>query len=168
MYNKGCINIPFIMKKKVIFISSGGGHLEELLALKELFKDVDYLLITEKTDSTKFLKDKYENVKYLVYGTQDHMLPYLFIFPFNIIRSFFIFLFFRPDYVVSTGTHTAVPMCEIAHLFKKKIVWIETMANITSGTKAGKIIYPKADKFIVQWPEMLEVYPNAECWGNIF
>ena len=147
--------------KKVIFISSGGGHLEELLALKKLFNDVDYTLITEKTESTVYLKDKYSKVKYLVYGTQDH-------FPFNIILSFIYFLIIRPDFVVSTGTHTAVPMCKIAHMFKKKVVWIETMANITTGTKAGKLIYPIADKFIVQWPELLEVYPKAECWGNIF
>ena len=154
--------------KKVIFISSGGGHLEELLALKKLFNDVDYTIISEKTDSTLFLRDKYKNVKYLIYGTQDHLLAYLFIFPINIIISFFIFLKIRPDFVVSTGTHTAVPMCKIAHLFKKKVVWIETMANITTGTKAGKMIYPIADKFIVQWPELLEVYPRAEYWGSIF
>ena len=154
--------------KKVIFISSGGGHLEELLALKKLFNDVDYTLITEKTESTVYLKDKYSKVKYLVYGTQDHLLPYLFIFPFNIILSFIYFLIIRPDFIVSTGTHTAVPMCKIAHMFKKKVVWIETMANITTSTKAGKLIYPIADKFIVQWPELLEVYPKAECWGNIF
>lgn len=154
--------------KKVIFISSGGGHLEELLALKKLFNDVDYTLITEKTESTVYLKDKFSKVKYLVYGTQDHLLPYLFIFPFNIILSFIYFLIIRPDFIVSTGTHTAVPMCKIAHMFKKKVVWIETMANITTGTKAGKLIYPIADKFLVQWPELLEVYPKAECWGNIF
>ena len=154
--------------KKVIFISSGGGHLEELLALKKLFNDVDYTLITEKTDSTLFLKDAYKNVKYLIYGTQDHLLTYLFIFPINIILSFFIFLKIRPDFIVSTGTHTAVPMCKIAHLFKKKVVWIETLANINTGTKAGKMIYPIADKFIVQWVDLLKVYPKAEYWGSIF
>ena len=154
--------------KKVIFISSGGGHLEELLALKKLFNDVDYTLITEKTESTLYLKDKYSKVKYLVYGTQDHLLPYLFIFPFNIILSFIYFLIIRPDFVVSTGTHTAVPMCKIAHMFKKKVVWIETMANITTGTKAGKLIYPIADKFIVQWEEQKKVYPKAVNLGSIF
>ncbi len=158
---------PIIMKK-VLFISSGGGHLEELLALKPLFNEVDYTLVTEKTPSTLFLKEKYKNVKYLVYGTQDHLLAYLFIFPFNILLSFFMFIKIRPDYVISTGTHTAVPMCKIAHMFKKKVIWIETMANITTCTKAGKMIYPIADKFIVQWIELLKVYPNAEYWGSIF
>ncbi len=158
---------PIIMKK-VLFISSGGGHLEELLALKKLFDDVEYTIVTEKTPSTLFLKEKYQNVKYLVYGTQDHLLAYLFIFPFNILLSFFMFIKIKPDFVISTGTHTAVPMCKIAHMFKKKVIWIETLANITTGTKAGKMIYPIADKFIVQWPELLEVYPNAEYWGSIF
>ena len=154
--------------KKVLFISSGGGHLEELLALKELFNDVNYLIVSEKTKTTLFLKDKYQNVKYLAYGTKAHLLPYLFIFTFNIIKSFFIYLSFKPDYVVSTGTHTAVPMIRIAHLFKKTTIWIETIANITKGTKAGQMVYPYVDKMIVQWPEMLEVYPKAEYWGNVF
>ena len=154
--------------KKVIFISSGGGHLEELLALRSLFNDVDYLLISEKTDTTAFLKDKYQNVKYLAYGTKAHLFSYLFIFAFNSIKSFFIFITFRPDFIVTTGTHTAVPMCRIAHMFKKKVVWIETMANIDTGTKAGRIVYKYADKMIVQWSELLKVYPNGEYWGTIF
>ena len=158
----------FFMRKKVLFISSGGGHLEELLALRSLFDEVDYLLVSEKTDTTKFLKDKYQNVKFLIYGTKAHLLPYLFIFAFNIIKSFFIFIKYRPDYVISTGTHTAVPMIRIAHLFKKKTIWIETMANITNGTASGHMVYNYVDKFIVQWPELLEVYPKAEYWGTIF
>ena len=52
------------MKKKVLFISSTGGHLNELLQLKSLFSNYDYLLVTEKDKSTISLKDKY-NVKYL-------------------------------------------------------------------------------------------------------
>ena len=154
--------------KKVIFISSGGGHLEELLALKDLFNDVDYLLVSEKTDTTAYLKDRYENVEYLAYGTKAHLFSYLFIFAWNIIRSFIIFARFRPDFVISTGTHTAVPMIKIAHFFRKKTVWIETMANISTGTKAGRMVYKDVDKFIVQWPEMLDVYPNAEYWGTVF
>ena len=159
---------PHFFMKKVMFISSGGGHLEELLQLKPLFDHYDYSLISEKTDTTLFLKRKYRNVSYLIYGTKDHLLPYLFIFPLNIILSFFLFLRYRPDYVVTTGTHTAVPMCFIAHLFSRKVIFIETLANISTPTKAGSMVYKIADLFIVQWEEMLKVYPKAEYWGNIF
>ena len=37
--------------KKVLFIASTGGHLNELLQLSPCFKNYDYLLVTEKTKS---------------------------------------------------------------------------------------------------------------------
>ena len=44
---------------KVLFISSTGGHLNELMQLD--FEKYDYTIVTEKTDSDKDLKDKYKN-----------------------------------------------------------------------------------------------------------
>ena len=154
--------------KKLLFISSEGGHLNEMLQLDELFDKYDCAVVTEKTEATAFVKNKYKKSSYLVYGTQDHLLPYLFIFPFNIIRSFFLFLRYSPDAVITTGTHTAVPMCYIAHLFKKKVIYIETLASIDEISKAGKMVYKIADIFVVQWPELLEKYPKAKCWGWIY
>lgn len=154
--------------KKVMFISSGGGHLNELLQLSPLFKKYQYSLITEKTETTLYLKDKYHNVSYLLYGTKEHLFKYLFIFSFNIIKSLWLFIKYQPDAVVTTGTHTAVPMCYIAHFMRKKVIYIETFANAKTPTKAGPIIHKVADKFIVQWPEMIKFYDKAEYWGWIF
>ena len=39
--------------KKVLFISSSGGHLAELLQMKELFQYYQSYLVTEKDSSTK-------------------------------------------------------------------------------------------------------------------
>lgn len=151
-----------------MFISSGGGHLSELLQLSPLFEKYDYSLVTEKTPTTSDLKDKYQNVSYLVYGTKEHLFKYIFVFGFNIIKSFCLYLKYRPDVIITTGTHTAVPMCYIGHLFKSKVVYIETFANSKTPTKAGPMIHKVADKFIVQWPQMLKFYDKAECWGWIF
>ena len=52
------------MKKRVIFISSAGGHFTELMTLKTIFNDYDYHLMTEKTASTLGLKEEY-NENYL-------------------------------------------------------------------------------------------------------
>ena len=155
--------------KKVLFISSTGGHLTELLELKPLFDKYDYHIITEKTDSNKSLKEIYGNrVSYLKYGTKEYMLKYIFIFPFNIIKSFYYFLKIKPDAVVTTGSHTAIPMCYIAKLFRKKVIYIETFANMYTKTLAGRIAYPIADLFIVQWESMLEMYEKAVYGGWIF
>ena len=42
-----------------MFISSTGGHLEELLQLSSMFSNYDFSLITEKTKSNMYLLDKY-------------------------------------------------------------------------------------------------------------
>ena len=45
MENKGV----YMKKKKVLFIASTGGHLNELMQLSPLFEKYDYHIITEKT-----------------------------------------------------------------------------------------------------------------------
>lgn len=155
--------------KKVMFISSTGGHLSELLQLEPLFKEYDSYLVTEKTKSTVGLKDKYTNkVRFLVYGTKSHLIPYLFKFGINVVKSLMLMLMIRPQVVVTTGTHTAVPMCYIAKLFRRKVIFIETFANSKTRTKAGNLVYPIADVFIVQWESMLELYPKAIYGGWIY
>ena len=42
--------------KKVMFISSTGGHFNELMQLKPLFKKYDYHIVTEKDEVTKEYK----------------------------------------------------------------------------------------------------------------
>lgn len=153
---------------KVLFISSTGGHLNELLQLKSLMNEYDSYIITEKTKSNLSLKNKFKKVYYLVYGTKKNIFTYFFIFGFNIFKSFCYFIKIRPRVIVTTGTHTAVPMCYIAKLFGSKVIFIETFANSKSKTVAGKIVYPIADTFIVQWESMLELYPKAILGGWIY
>jgi UDP-N-acetylglucosamine:LPS N-acetylglucosamine transferase len=92
----------------------------------------------------------------------------LFKFAWNCLRSVYLYYKVKPDVVITTGTHTAVPMCRIAHAHHKKVIWIETFANSKTPTMAGKMIYPIADLFVVQWESMLEVYPKAVYGGWIF
>lgn len=154
-------------KKKVMFISSTGGHLSELLELESLFGDYDSFLVTEKTPSNLALKKKYPKVGFLIYGTKDHMLTYPFKLLTNCFISLYYFIKFRPKVIVTTGAHTAGPMCLIGKIFRSKIVFIESMANSSTKTITGKLLYPIADLFIVQWEEMLKLYPNAVYWGWI-
>ena len=154
--------------KKVLFISSTGGHLDELLQLKKLFKKYDSYIITEKTKSTINLKDKYSKVNYLAFGTKDHLFTYIFKFIYNFIKTIILFIKIRPSVIVTTGTHTAVPMCYIGKLFFRKVIYIETIANSKTKTLSGKLVYPIADTFIVQWKSMLELYPKAIYGGWIY
>ena len=155
-------------KKKIMFISSTGGHFYEMSHLKELTKKYDYYIVTEKTPDKMYLKEKHpKKVSFLVYGTKDHIITYPFKLIFNCFKSLAIYIKQRPTVIITTGAHTAGPMCCIGKLFGSKIVFIESMANIKSKTITGKLIYKFADLFIVQWESMLELYPKAKYGGWI-
>ncbi len=150
--------------KKVLFISSIGGHLSELMSLEPLFKNYEYTIITEKSETTKYLQKRYKGrVFYVPYSTRSKLFSYIFKYIFVIIKSFILFLKIRPDVIVSTGTHTAVPICYFGKIFGKKIIYIETYANITRKTLTGKFLYPISNLFIVHWKSMKKLYPNAVC-----
>lgn len=155
--------------KKVLFISSTGGHLNELMQLSPLFDKYNYYIITEKDKATESLKTKYnKKISYLKYGSRKKFFTYPFIFIFNCFKSFYYYIKIRPKYIVTTGTHTAVPMCYLGKLFGSKIIFIETFANIDTKTLSGKLVYPIANLFIVQWEEMIKLYPKAIYGGSIF
>ena len=157
------------MRKRVLFISSTGGHLNELMQLRPLLDNYDYNIITEKTKSTIGLKDKYgKKISYLAYGTKHHMLTYPFILIYNSIKSLYYYFKFHPDYIITTGAHTAGPMCCIGKIFGSRIIYIETFANINTKTVTGRLLYHIADKFIVQWSDMKKVYPKAIDGGWIY
>lgn len=152
--------------KRVIFASSSGGHLSELLCLEKLFSEYEYLIVTEETKSTKSLSRKY-NVEYLMYGSRYYFFKYIFVFIINVIRCIKIVRKFKPDTVVSIGAHTGGIMCYIAKMFGAKIIYIESLAKSKSLSVTGKNMYKKADIFYVQWEELVKIYPKAKYLGRL-
>jgi beta-1,4-N-acetylglucosaminyltransferase len=70
--------------KRVVYIASTGGHLNELLQFKPLFEKTDFTIITENNPSAVYLKEVYpKRVFYLLYGSKEHLFSYLFKFTYN-------------------------------------------------------------------------------------
>lgn len=160
-------NVKYL--KKVLFISSTGGHFSELLQLKPLFKKYDSYIITEKDKTHENLKKEYKDkMFFLPYGTRSKLFTYIFKYSYLCIKTVYLYFKIRPKYIVTTGTHTAVPMCYLGKLFGSKIIFIETFANSNTKTLSGRMIYPIANLFIVQWKEMLKLYPKAVYGGSIY
>ena len=152
-------------KKKICFAASSGGHYEQLLMLKPLMKKYDSFILTEKTG----YGTKVDGVK-SYYVSQVNRKEWNFLFKMMGIgvKTFFIFIKERPDVVICTGVLAMVPMCLIAKLFKKKLIYIESFAKVTSATETGKLMYKHADRFYVQWESMKEIFPNAIYKGGIY
>lgn len=155
--------------KRLLLISSTGGHFSELKQLFPLVTNYDYWIVTERDKTTEKLKEQYqERIHYLFYGTREHPVSYIIKLFGNCFRSLFYYIRFRPKIIITTGAHTAGPMCCIGKLFGSKIIFIETYANATTKTITGRIIYHFADEFIVQWESMIKLYPKAKYYGGVY
>ncbi len=152
--------------KKVMFVSSAGGHLAELLKLSPLFIKYDYVLITEKVKTSEILKNKY-NVEFVIYGSRYYFLKYIFVFIANVFLAFKYILKYRPEVIVTTGAHTGGVFCYIGKLFGAKTIYIESMAKVSSLSMTGNFMYKRADKFYVQWEDLEKKYDKAKYIGRL-
>lgn len=150
---------------KICFIASSGGHFEQIMMLKPLMDKYESFIVTEKTDYA--VSDK--NIPfYYLKQVNRHEIKFLFYMILNTIKTLKIFFKERPDIIISTGALATIPMCIVAKLFKKKVIFIESFAKVNSPTLTGKLIYKIADQFYVQWETMKKFYPNAIYKGGIY
>ena len=150
---------------KVCFAASSGGHYEQILLLKPLMDKYSSFLLTEKT--TFKVSNGDEKIYYLRQVNRKE-LSFPLIMIGNSFKSLYIFIKERPDVVITTGVLAMIPICLLAKLFRKKLIYIESFAKVTSPTMTGKLLYKFADQFYVQWPQMKEIYPNAIYLGGIY
>lgn len=151
--------------KKICFAASSGGHYEQLLMLKPLMEKYDSFVMTEQTTYKAVAQgEKMYYVKQVNRKEKTFLLRMIA----NSFISLGIFIKERPDVVITTGVLAMIPMCLLAKLFGKKLIYIESFAKVTSATETGKVMYKLADQFYVQWESMLEVYPNAIYLGGIY
>lgn len=153
------------MKKrnpKICFVSSSGGHWEQLQKLYPLKEKYDGFFVTEKT------KFEAENSDYLLLQTdlKDKLMIIKMIW--NSLMTLVIWMKHRPDFVVTTGTMVAYPFYILAIIFKKKFIFIETFGRADMPTVAGKKMEKNSDLFIVQWESQQKHYKKAIYGGCLY
>ena len=148
---------------KVCLVGSSGGHLTHLYLLKPFWENEERFWVTfEKDDAVSVLEN--EKMYPCYYPTNRNLK--------NLIKNTFLAVRIlkreKPDLIVSSGAAVAVPFFYLGKLFGAKTVYIEVFDRIDKPTLKGKLVYTVTDKFIVQWEEMIKVYPKAINLGGIF
>lgn len=145
---------------KICLACSGGGHLTELLQVKEAFRGHNTFFLTNFREDTKELKNAY-------FIDDPKRNPLILIK--SIFQSLSIFRKEKPDIVFTTGAGVAVPICYLAKIAGKKVIFLESFCRVKLPSFSGRLIYPIADLFLVQWEEMLSRYgKKAKYWGAVF
>lgn len=150
---------------KICFAASSGGHLEELLMLRPLMEWYDGFIVTERTAYTAALKGIRCHYLLQVNRLETACIPRMLV---NAVRSLVICLAERPDVVVCTGVLATIPLCLLCKLFGKTLIFIESFAKVDTPTLTGRLLYPFANRFYIQWPELLESYPGAVYRGSVY
>jgi len=151
---------------KICIPCSAGGHLAEMNKLLPILSKHDVFYITFYI---KGLTEKLKTRTYFV-TNPDLRNPRLGIPAFikNIFQTMKILLKERPDVIITSGATVAFTTCYLAKfLLRSRIIFIETMSRITTPSLSGRLIYPIADLFIVQWKSLLKFYPKAVYGGQI-
>ncbi len=150
---------------KICFVASSGGHWEELMCLREIAEAHESFFVTEQGGQAQ--ETKLQNV-YTTPQINRHEKGFighfvkLFAFANKVLRQE------KPDVVITTGALIAYPFCLLAKLRGKKVVYIESFARVNNRSLTGRLVYPLADLFLVQWKSMLKCYRKAKYVGGIF
>ena len=152
-------------KEKICFIASSGGHLQEISWLFGLKDEYDAFLVTERSD---FQRQYHVDKTYYFNKIDRREKHFLLHFLQLILRSARVMAKEKPDIIISTGALVTVPMLYIGWLLGKRIVFMESMARVEGKSLSGRLVYPIADLFIVQWESMLAWYPKAVYASRLF
>lgn len=151
--------------KKACFIASSGGHWEELMCIKEIAEEFDTFYITEEGGQAEDCNFK---KMHTLPQINRHEKNFLWNFIVLLIRAAKIMHKEKPDFVITTGALIVFPFCLYAKLMRCKVVYIESFARVNNRSLTGRLVYPFADLFLVQWESLLELYPKAKYVGGIF
>ena len=56
-------------------------------------------------------------------------------------------------------------MLRLLALHDTRIVYVESICRTRKLSLTGRLLYPLADRFLVQWPQLVTRYPRAEHIG---
>nr|WP_297110945.1 PssD/Cps14F family polysaccharide biosynthesis glycosyltransferase [Tessaracoccus sp.] len=145
-----------------MFVSSPGGHLAQLLPLRDWWQNVDRIWVTFQLPEVEAALAN-ERVEWCYWPTTRN-IP-------NAIRNLFLAWRLvrreRPDILVSGGAGVSVPFFFVARLLGIRTVYIECFDRITMPTMSGRICYLVSDLFCVQWDEQRVYYPESANIGAI-
>lgn len=136
------------LRKKVLAISSGGGHFIELMRLAAAFEGHFVVYVTVDAAYREHTEDA---PLYVVRDTTRWDGLRMGVTAAQVIR---ILLTERPDVVVSTGALPGFFGVVFAKLLGARTVWVDSLANAEELSMSGQKVGPFADLWLTQWEHL--------------
>jgi beta-1,4-N-acetylglucosaminyltransferase len=152
----------------LLLVCSSGGHLLQLLALREVWEPFRHSWVTfDKSDAGSLLKS--EPVVH-AYGPTNRNMGL--VAAANLVRNlrlaWRLLGSLRPAVILTTGAGVAVPFAWIGRLRGAKVVYLESLTRIDRPSLSCRLIRPVSDRMYVQWPELRDALRGARYAGTVF
>jgi UDP-N-acetylglucosamine:LPS N-acetylglucosamine transferase len=145
---------------KVLFVCSSGGHLAQLYRLRPWWERHERTWVTFGHPQAESLLAGERLITAFAPTTRN--IP-------NALRNLRLAIAViraeRPDVVISDGAGVAFPFFVVARLLRVRTVYLEVYDRISRPTMTGRLCYPLASLFLLQWPEQAASYPRGRVIG---
>jgi UDP-N-acetylglucosamine--N-acetylmuramyl-(pentapeptide) pyrophosphoryl-undecaprenol N-acetylglucosamine transferase len=138
-----------------VLAASGGGHFSLLDALADVIPQEHREWVTVPGPRGQALTRQGETLVTLPPTDASHLDLT------NPIRSVVAAFKLRPQVVVSSGAGVVLTFVLTCWLLGARVVFLETMARVSSPSRTGRILGHLATLHVVQWPELRRLFPSA-------
>lgn len=148
------------MKKTILAVASGGGHWQQLMALRPAFAGCDVLYVTTMAGlpeqfgaaPARIVRDCNRNERVATAICTLGLLRVLAVQ--------------RPDVVISTGALPGVIALALGRLLGARTVWVDSIANSEEMSMSGQLARRFAHLWMSQWPDVARA-SGAEHAGAV-
>jgi beta-1,4-N-acetylglucosaminyltransferase len=148
---------------KVMLVCSGGGHLAQLYRLRPWWEQHERIWVTFSGDQAASLLSG--EIVVPAFAPTTRNIP-------NAVRNLRLALSLiraqRPDVIVSDGAGVGFPFFLVARARGVRTVYLEVYDRISRPTMTGRLCYPLAELFLLQWQEQAAHYPRGQVIGCLF
>ena len=145
---------------KICIVSSCGGHLTEVLAVKQCYEDFGHFYVLN--DQPAGLPRELQGRTIFIRHSERDLLFFV-----NLAEAWKILRRERPHLILSTGAGPAVPFAIVGKLLGIRNIFIEISAQVTTPSLTGRIMYFLADRFFYQWKGLKQYFPKGVYGGLI-
>jgi beta-1,4-N-acetylglucosaminyltransferase len=152
---------PATRRADVLLVTMPGGHLLQLLTLRDAWEPFSRLWVTlAASDAESLLEGErvvvghgpaYRNVKNLLR---------------NLVLAWRVIGEARPKVVVASAA-VGVPFAWIGRLRGARVVYVESFTRIEGASLSARLVAPIADRVYVQWPELAGRLRHTRYAGNV-
>jgi len=137
-------------RKRILAVSSGGGHWVELMRLRPAFAGHDVAFVTVNPE----YRDEVAGGGHRFYTVNDATRWNKFAVLLMAFRVLLIVLRERPNVIITTGAAPGHFALRFGKWMRSRTVWLDSIANVDELSMSGMMSGRFADLWLTQWEHL--------------